>query len=254
LIVQLGTPVLGIFIDNLITSATTLGVVVVGRDGNDILGIDLNDHGVTPTGIAEVREILDRTEVQTIGASPILVLVNLVARHLTNLANRVVKGSAMNVLEVCSDILVSKEVTICCDGKFPSLKEIVKLVDCTIGRVLHKVLKELNQGQERQSVTHEVDDTGGDGVVNGFILVKKDSILDLNIPRHIGIDRSRNVCKGGNLVPVLHLDCLKDAGIVGMVGVDGKRLSIDDCGDLSRSRDGDCDVVGGVHSVKDNTG
>jgi hypothetical protein len=58
-------PILGVFTDHLIARATTLGVIVVSRNGDYILGIDLDNHGVTTIGVREVREILDRAEVQS---------------------------------------------------------------------------------------------------------------------------------------------------------------------------------------------
>jgi hypothetical protein len=248
MVAELGTPILGVFCNHLIATATTLGVLVVSRDSDHIGRIDLDDHGMSTTGIREVGKILDRTEVQSARASAILVLIDLITRHLTDLANGVVEGSRVNVLVVSTNILVGKEATIGSDGKLTRLKEVIKLIDGTMGRILHQVLKELAQGQEGQTLTHELHDAVGKRVVDRGVLEIDHTILDLNILGGIGIDGGSDVGEFDEGIPILSLDSLNDLGVVGMVRINRIGLSVDDCGDLSRSRDCDC-CGGGVHSV-----
>jgi len=63
--IQLAPPIIGVFTDHLVARATTLGVVVVSRDADNILWIDLEDHRLASVAVPKVREIGNRAEVQS---------------------------------------------------------------------------------------------------------------------------------------------------------------------------------------------
>jgi hypothetical protein len=119
--VDLGTPILIVFTNDLIAASTTLGIVVVSRDRDYISWIDLDDHGVTTIGIREVREILDGAEVQSSRASAILVLIDKIAWHLTDRSNGVIKLARMYVLVIRTNILEGKEIPIGSHGEIANL-------------------------------------------------------------------------------------------------------------------------------------
>jgi hypothetical protein len=179
--IQLGTPVLGVFCNHFIAASASLGVIVIRRDSDYILGIDLNDHCVTSVAIGEVGKICNRTEVQSVGASAILVLIHFVAKHLTDLANRVVKCPTMDVLVISFNILEGEEVTILCDRKLSNLKEVVEFIDCTIARILHHIVEEVEQRLEGKVLLHERDHTLCHGVVDDLTLEHDATIYDLDI-------------------------------------------------------------------------
>ena len=70
-------------------------------------------------------EDTDRTEVQSVGASALLVLVHPIARHFTYLANRVVELARVDVEVIGSNILEGEEVSILRNGEFSCFKEVV---------------------------------------------------------------------------------------------------------------------------------
>jgi hypothetical protein len=63
--IQLAPPILCVFTDYLILASATLGVVIIRWDANNILGIDLDNHGVTSVCISKMRKIGNRAEVQS---------------------------------------------------------------------------------------------------------------------------------------------------------------------------------------------
>jgi hypothetical protein len=91
---------------NFVLTDTHLGEVVVVRDRDHILRVNLGDHhsGVQAASI-ETLEVFLCTDMKASGASPVVVVVDLVSRHRDHLTGAIVEGGRVNVLEVAADTL-----------------------------------------------------------------------------------------------------------------------------------------------------
>jgi hypothetical protein len=179
--IEFRTPVLFVFCNNLVSASATFGVLVVCWNRHYIAGIDLDDHGLAILPIGEVRKILDRAEVESIGTGAFLVLVHPIARHLTYFANRVVELARVNVEVIATNILEGEEVTILGDWEFSCFQEVVEFIDCSLAWIIHEVLEEVQEWLMWKSLTHEVEDSFGQSVVNDLSMIVDRTILDLNI-------------------------------------------------------------------------
>jgi hypothetical protein len=215
--IQFAPPIVGVFTYDLVATSATLGIVVVSRDGNYIRRIDLDNHGLASVAVREVREILDGAEVQSIRASAILVLVHLVARHLTDRPYGVVECARVNVLVVRLDILEGEEESILGVGKITHIQEVTEFVDCTKARILHKVAEEVDDRLNREILLNEVDDLTSKGVVQRLTLVVHHTIDDRDIgvvDEILYLTRQIHLIKEG--FPILCLDCIQCLCVVGM--------------------------------------
>jgi hypothetical protein len=215
--IQFAPPIVGVFTYDLVATSATLGIVVVSRDSNYIRRIDLDNHGLASVAVREVREILDGAEVQSIRASAILVLVHLVARHLTDRPYGVVECARVNVLVVRLDILEGEEESILGVGEITHIQEVTEFVDCTKARILHKVAEEVDDRLNREILFDEVDDLASKGVVQRLTLVVHHTIDDRDIgvvDEILYLARQIHLIKEG--FPILCLDCIQCLCVVRM--------------------------------------
>ncbi len=195
------------------------------------------------TSRREVGKIFLRTEVQTAGASAVLVLVNLIALHLTNLAHRVVERPAMDVLPIGADVLEGEEVTVLGDWKIAELKESIKLINRTLGRILHQILKKLNHRTEWKILVHQGENAISDRIVEDFPVEHNRTVHKANLASSDkGTNRSGNIRKSFEGLPGGVADGIKDAGIVRVIGRHVEGLTVDDGRDSAVFADEDCRI------------
>ncbi len=186
-------------------------------------------------------KIRDGAEVQAVAASAILVLVNLVALHLADGANRIVELARVDVRVVCLHVLEREEVSILRDRQLASLKEVIQLIHGPLGRILHEVAEEVEQRLERQVLLHEVDDALGQRVVDRLAVEHDDAVFDLHVAAvNVVTHFAGEVNEVEELRPILVTNSLKNVLIVGVVGVHGIDRAIDDSGDFSATSDRNC--------------
>jgi hypothetical protein len=183
---------------------------------------------------------LDGAEVESVGAGAFLVLVHRIARHLTHLAHRVVELARVNVEVIGSNILEGEEATILCDWEFSCFQEVIQLIYCPLGWIIHEVLEEVQERFMRKSITHEVEDSFGQSVVNDLSMIVDRTILDLNIGSiEEGLNLLADIDDVDKLIPVLLSNCIKCLLVFRMIGFDNIGLSVDDSGNSAPSND-DC--------------
>jgi hypothetical protein len=237
------TPVVGVFPDHLVATSATLRVIVVGRDADHIGRIDLEDHGLASVAVTEVRQVVDGAEVQTSGASEILVIAHRISTHLTDLTYGVVELARVNVRVVGTNILEGKEVTILGNGELTHIQEGVEFLHGTIARILHEIDHEVEQRLNREILLHELNHTLGESVVDDFSVEGDCPIVDFDglTPELVKVvlDLSGEIHEIVELAVIFSLDCLKCLGVVGMGLVDCVDLSFDESRDCSASSD--CD-------------
>ena len=230
--------------DHLVLASATLGVVVVGRDADHISRVDLHHHRLSTIGVGEVGQIVDGAEVQTSGASLILVITDCISTHLTDLAYGVVELARVNVLEVGTNILEGKEAPVLGDGELAHIKEGVKFLYRTIARIVHEVDHEVKQRLNRKILLHEVNHTLGESVVDNLSVEGDCPIVDFDglTPELVKVvlDLSGEIHEVVELAVIFSLDCLKCLGVVGMGLVDCVDLSFDESRYCSASSDCDC--------------
>jgi hypothetical protein len=229
------TPVVGMLGNHLVLASASLRVVVVGRDADHIGRVDLEDHGLASVGVGEVGQVVDGAEVQTSGASLILVITDRISTHLTNLAYGVVEFARVNVLEVGTNILEGKEVTILGDRELAHIQEGVEFLHGTIARILHKVDHEVEQGLEGKIILHELNHTIREGVVDDLSVEANCSIVDLDAltPELVKVvlDFSGEIHTIKESSPVAILDGIESFVVVGMRRINREDFSFDASGD-----------------------
>jgi hypothetical protein len=229
------TPVVGMLGNHLVLASASLRVVVVGRDADHIGRIDLEDHGLASVGVGEVGQVVYGAEVQTSGASLILVIADCISTHLTDLAYRVVELARVNVLEVGTNILEGEEVTILRDGELAHIEEGVEFLYRTIARILHKVDHEVEQGLEGKIILHELNHTIREGVVDDLSVEANCSIVDLDAltPELVKVvlDFSGEIHTIKESSPVAILDGIESFVVVGMRRINREDFSFDASGD-----------------------
>lgn len=175
---------------------------------------------------------------KTLAAAVSAVVIDIAASHSHNGSDSVVDGSAVNVHPIVANSLICEEVTVFGDGKSLMLKEVVKLLTSTIRGVLHEVVKELYQRLKRHAITHELEDTINNEIVDRFTLVCDGAIADANISADIAANSRLNVDVLLERNPIAVLDvllALREAGVIR--GDHAGGLSVEDCGDAVGGND-----------------
>jgi hypothetical protein len=202
--IEFAAPVILVFCYHFVSASATLGVVVVCWNCHNILWIDLDNHCLSIFSIREVWKILNRTEVESVGAGALLVLVHRIARHLTYLAHRVVEVTRMNVLVIRTNILESEEVTILCDWEFSCFKEVVEFIYCSLAWILHEVLEEVQERFMGKTLTHEGKNPFGESIVDDLTPIVNCSTLNLNLCSiEVGLNLLTDVHQIDETSPVL---------------------------------------------------
>jgi hypothetical protein len=221
LALNLASPIVLVFGNHFIPASASLGVVIVCWNRHNILWVDLDDHGLSTIGIRKGWKILDGAEVESRRASAILVLIDSVARHFTYLANRVVECSRVNVFVIGTNILEGEEVSILCDREFSCFQEVIEFIDCSLRWIIHEVLEEVEKWFMGQTITHEIQNTLCERVVNDLSMIVNRTILDLDIGSiEIGINLLTDIDDVDESIPILLADCFKCLFVFGVIGVD----------------------------------
>jgi len=240
----------GKFRDNLIAATAALLIGVVVRDRHDIGGIDPKHHDTLVTA-AEILGILQSREVQTIGASNVTAGIHILAVHLDNTPNTVVKLARMNVPVVVADRLIREDIPILVDHEAIGLTKEEKFIPRFGKRVRHAIPKEIEQRGSVKPLGNHLQNLASDEVGKGVAL--KDNLIVDKSKILIGgeklLNRRTGVHKSLKVAILLGLECLTNSLEIRMVGGNRQGLTVEkngntgvrgDVRDATAKSDGHC--------------
>ena len=208
------------FANHLVTSSTALGVVVVAWDAHNVCGVDLDDHNATLTTMV-VWQVAEAAKVQAVGASAVLVLINLVAWHLQHCAHAVVHLASVEVTVVVTHLLVGQEAAVLGDGQCSGFQEAIQLIHSPLAGVLHEIVEEAQHGLSVEVFADHVQDATNHAAAHWHIAVENFAITHSDIALAevdhalLDVDEALNFCV------VLDLERFADLAVMCMICIDG---------------------------------
>jgi hypothetical protein len=184
---------LGADVNHLVPRGTEFLALAVVRNAHNVGGVNLNNQeNRIPT--TETLSILKSTSVETVGTATVGIIVHIVAVDLNSLANAVDDATTTIILaleqldiargdrmEIGTNSLVSKEVTIGGNGQFVTLKEAIEFLNATAGRVLLQLRQESNQRHRIEVGIRKLKDAVNAERMNSGATEEDSTILNLDV-------------------------------------------------------------------------